>query len=56
MKQYFVINPEKKVYHVMAEDQFEALHKAKRIDGHIYQDKQYQVLAKRKEKNLQVKK
>lgn len=43
MNRYLVINPENKIYHVIAADQFEAVHKAKRIDSHIYSNSQYQI-------------
>jgi hypothetical protein len=43
MKQYLVKNPESKIYHIFAADQFEAVHKAKRIDSHIYTNNQYKV-------------
>lgn len=41
MKQYFVMNPESKIYHIFATDEFEAIHKAMRIDSHIYPKNQY---------------
>jgi predicted cupin superfamily sugar epimerase len=43
MNRYLVKNPENKIYHVLAADQFEAIHKAKRIDSHIYSNSQYKI-------------
>ena len=43
MRQYLVKNPENKIYHILAADKFEAIHKAKRIDSHIYSTNQYKV-------------
>ena len=43
MKRYICINPKGEIIHVVAWDKFEAVHKAKRIDGHIYQNNQYTV-------------
>lgn len=44
MKQWFIINPENRIYSIQAMDQFEAIHKAKRIDGHIYETNRYQII------------
>ena len=44
-KQYIVLSP-KFTHHILAEDKFEAVHKAKRLDQHIYNNEQYQVYEK----------
>jgi hypothetical protein len=41
MKRFLVKNPENKIYHILAYDEFEAIHKAKRLDSHIYASSQY---------------
>jgi len=43
MKQYRVISPDGSHHHILAADQWEAIHKAKRIDGHIYENSKYLV-------------
>ncbi len=48
MNQYLILNPEGNVYSVMAYDIFEAIHKAKRIDGHIFNTNLYKQIKLRK--------
>jgi adenylyl- and sulfurtransferase ThiI len=48
MNLFYIINPEKKVYPILAADKFEAIQKAKKYDTYKYNEHEYTVLAKRK--------
>jgi hypothetical protein len=48
MNQYLILNPAGNVYSVMAYDIFEAIHKAKPIDGHIFNTKLYKQIKLKK--------
>ena len=43
MKRYLAINPAGEITHVLAEDIFEAKHKAAKIDNFKYQPNQYTI-------------
>ena len=43
MKRYLAINPLGEIIHVIAWDEFEAKHKAARIDQFKFQPKEYQI-------------
>jgi len=48
MNLFYIVNPEKKVYNITANDKFEAIQKAKKNDTFKFYEHEYKVLAKRK--------